>query len=231
LSAAGTVPVVITRSAVVGAALLVALTGCSSAGESAVDRHAHTAGDVMTRARGPIPARAAALLVTGEVGDTRIDAMEVHGSTWGGSVTLRITVTVTRQFDPPSVSTGCYRYSFAYPRQGDWGVPSGVHCPPGPALHLSAAGLPAGVTEQTRTEVVRAVSAVAAVDRGTPSMVAQRIRAAVGPAFTVQPGTADGTAATAFTWVRYGDTCLTAQTSEQSIEVSQPEHGDDCFGG
>ncbi len=221
----------ITRAAVVGAALLVVLTGCSSDSESAVERHAQTAGDVMTRTRGPIPARAAALLVTGNVGDTRIDAMDLHGSTWGGSVTLRITVTRTKEFSSPDISTGCYRFSFAYPRRGDWGEPSGVDCPSGPALRLSAAGLPSAVTDQTRTAVVHALSGLAPNERGVPTTVAQRIRSAIGPAFTVQPGTAEGVASTAFTWVRYGDTCLTAQTSAQAIEVSEPVHGDDCFGG
>jgi hypothetical protein len=119
----------------------------------------------------------------------------------------------------------------AYPRRADWGRPIGVDCPSGPALRLSSAGLPSGVTDQTRAAVVRAVSSLAPAERGAPSAVGQRIRAGVGPAFTVQPGTSSDAAATAFTWVRYGDTCLTAQTSAKEIEVSQPRHGDDCFGG
>ena len=219
------------RAAAVGAAVLVLVTGCSSRSQSAVERHAQTAGDVMTRDHGPIPARAAALLVTGEVGDTRIDAVDLHGTTWGGSVTLRITVTLTKNFGSPDVSTGCYRYSFSYPRQDDWGRPAGVHCPSGPALRLSAAGLPSGVTDQTRVEVVRAVSGLASSDRGVPQPVAQRIRATIGPAFTVQSGTADGPTSTAFTWVRYGETCLKAQTSAREIDVSRPISGNDCFGG
>ena len=35
----------------------------------------------------------------------------------------------------------------------------------------------------------------------------------------------------AFTWVRYGDQCLTAQTSPTEQRVSQPRNGLDCYGG
>ncbi|SHH00224.1 hypothetical protein SAMN05443575_3061 [Jatrophihabitans endophyticus] len=202
------------------------LAACSSPAADAVQQHADTAGVVMTRVRGPIPARVAAASVTGTAADTTIDAMAVRGSTWGGSVVLRIVVNRHAVDVRGSTATRCYRYSFAYPRASDWGKAHETTCPTTRPLDVEHPAMPAGVTARTRVVTVRTLAGLHG-DRARAAAVRAALVAALGSDYTVTVGRQ----LPHYVWIRYGDECLTAQVAARTTHVDQPRSGDDCFGG
>ena len=211
---------------------LLAACGSPTARPSAgadVRRHADVAGTVMSRNRGPVPAGAVAAAVVGTKDDTTIAALTAAGSTWGGTVVLRITVDrgsgTVADVDRAS---RCFVFRFRFPRTGDDGRPHGAACPAGAPLRLSAAAYPVGVDSSTRIAVTAAVGHLSAADRTVASRVTAALRTAVGRYFVVSAGVL---APGVFAWVRYGETCLTVQTSARSLQVSAPRQGNDCFGG
>ncbi len=218
-------------SAVVACALV---AGCSTTStprtlRSAVRDHAVTAGQVMTQVRGPLPARAAALAVAGHTADTTVQALTATGTTWGGVVTLRIEVAdANGDFGSDEHATGCFTYRFAFPRDGDYGIPHEVVCGSGSPLDLTSRPLPTGVDAGTRATVVKAIARVAAPQRGHSETVHAALAGALGADYTITSGAEDRGV---FTWVRYGDECLTAQTSPTEQRVSGPMRGPDCDGG
>ncbi|MEO9240679.1 MAG: hypothetical protein ABI418_21620, partial [Jatrophihabitantaceae bacterium] len=113
------------------------LAGCSvSVSNSArqANQHAEVAGTVMLRSIDPIPAEWAAYQVAGRVGDTTIEAMSATGTTWQGSVVLRITVTIPHTgFGQDETSIRCYSYGFQH-RIEDYQPHRLGHCPAGAAL-------------------------------------------------------------------------------------------------
>lgn len=220
------------RVAAVGAGLglCAMVVGCASnsPSDAQVIRHARTAGEVMTQVRGPLPARAAAARVTGAVDNTVISAAAVHGTTWSGSVTLRITVTLTRtRPHRPDETSRCYRYVFAYPKTSNYGAPHAVSCPHTPAVNVNVPPLPTGVDGTTAAKTSRALNAMSPDARDDPRAIHAALVSALGADYTVTVGAQRPH----FVWVRYGDQCLTARVSPAVVDVDAPRHGDDCFGG
>lgn len=209
-------------------------TGCgashgSNGLDSKIDEHAVTAGYVMTQVRGPLPARAVALRVTGQTPYTTIQALTATGSTWGGVVTLKIDVTDDKPtFGSAEHATRCFTYRFAYPRNPDYGTPHPSSCGQRPPLNLTSTPLPAGVDARTRTAVQRALGKLSPSQRGQSEAVKATLAHALGPDYTIDGGPQDNGVGIL---VRYGDQCLTAETSPTQQRVSQPRNGANCYGG
>lgn len=195
-----------------------------------IDEHAVTAGNVMTQVRGPLPARAVALQVTGQTPYTTIQALTATGSTRGGVVTLKIEVIDEEpSFGTADHATQCFDYRFSYPRNADYRTPHPSSCGQRPPLDLTSPPLPVGIDAGTRTAVQRALGTLSPHQRGQSEAVKATLARALGPDYTIEGGPEDSGV---FTWVRYGDQCLTAQTSPTTEQrVSQPRHGPNCYGG
>ena len=224
-----------TAAVVITVSACVLASGCSASSGSSqlaskVEQHAVTAGNVMTRVRGPLPARAAALQVTGKTPDTTIQALAATGSTWGGVVTLSIEVADNNgSFGTARQVIRCFTYRFAYPRNPDYGMPHPQECGQQPPLDLTSPPLPPnGVDARTRTAVQKALSTLPPTRRGDSDAVKAALAHALGPDYLIEGGSENGGA---FAWVRYGDQCLTAQTSSTEQRVSQPRNGVNCYGG
>ena len=178
---------------------------------------------------GPLPVRAAALSVTGRGVDDTITAVQASGSTWGGSVTLRITVAdPSGAFGSDEHSTACFRYRFTYPRNPDWGTPHQVQCSSNRPLDLNHPRLPAGISDATHKTVVAAVARLTEVQRRSPVDLTQAIQTAIGRYYTIR---ASRHGRGAFAWIRYGDECMSVRTSGAGPRVSNPLQGLDCSGG
>lgn len=183
----------------------------------------------MTQIRGPLPARAAAGRVTGAVNGTTIQAVALHGTTWGGTVTLRISVELDggAPFQQSQRTTRCYRYDFAYPRRSDDGRAHETTCPTTRAIDVDQPPLPAGITAGTRTTARRALTALSADRRNDDTAIRAALVTALGTDYTMSVSLE----IPHFVWIRYGDGCLTAQVSAHTLHVGQPQFGDACFGG
>lgn len=210
----------------------VVLAGCAMAengAASSVSQHAVTAGIVMTRSRGPLPARAVALAVAGHGIDDTIDALAADGTTWGGSATIRISVeNHNGTFGSIEDSSACFRYRFTYPRASDWGKPHRVNCDEVHVIDLTTPALPAGITATTRQTLLRVDAHLTAMQRSDATELARSVRAALGPDYTIS-GAPEGSGV--FVSVRYGDGCISMDTSEPITRISQPIQGPACFGG
>lgn len=224
-----------TAALVITVSACVLASGCSASSSfsqlgSKVEQHAVTAGNVMTQVRGPLPARAAALKITGQTPDTTIQAIAAKGSTWGGVVTLKIDVTDHNgSFGTAQHVIRCFTYRFAYPRNPDYGTPHPLKCGQRPPLVLTSPPLPPdGVDARTRTAVQKALSTLPPTRRGDSDAVKAALAHALGPDYLIEGGSQHGGS---FAWVRYGDQCLTAQTSPTEQRVSQPRNGVNCYGG
>lgn len=209
------------------------VAGCSGASNSAaasVHQHAVTAGNVMTRPRGPVAARAVALAVAGQGTDDTIDALAADGTTWGGSATIRISVeNQNGAFGSTEDSTACFRYRFTYPRASDWGQPHQLNCDEVHVVDLTRPALPSGITSATRTTLLHVVARLLAAQRADAAVLTQSIRTTLGPDYTIA-GAAQG--AGGFVWVRYGDGCISVDASDPNRpQVGQPIQGLACFGG
>lgn len=221
-------------STIVGVLTIATVAGCSGGGtagtsDDAVADHARIAGTVMTRDRGPLPARAAAVEVTGQTSDTTIAALAATGSTWGGTITLRIVVSGTSGTSgSEDRASGCFTYHFAYPRTDDNGHPHEVSCGSRRPLDLTQPPQPTGVTASTRRVVTQVLMHLSAIDRAAAPAVRRSLSRALGADYTIDVGNQDHVV---LGFVRYGEQCLTIAASRAHTTVKGPLHGDDCFGG
>lgn len=202
---------------------------------SAVDRHASTAGNVMSSGRGPLPTRAAALGVTGhsQAADsaTTITALAAHGTTWNGSVVLRIVVETSDGLGASHRSSACFDYLFRYPRTTDSGVPQAVACQHRQPINLRQPPLPKGISVSTKRTVASVMAHAVTATPFTAALARRDLTQALGSDYTYdvgpephEPGTLDG-------FVRYGEQCLKVHVNDGVSDVTGPFTGDTCFGG
>lgn len=209
---------------------------CSQAGQANLKselrarlrQHAETAGNAMTRERGPLPATVIANRVTGggPDSDRTIEALAATGSSVDGEVTLRITVRDDGGvWGEPQQLVECFTYRFNLKERG---TPHKVPCTDTPALDLHDPTVPDRVDDSTRQIVVDALDRLAAQQRAEPATVRAALSEALGPHYSVWSGMQDSEV---FTWVEFGGTCLTVQTTSATQVVSEPLRGKDCSGG
>ena len=222
--------VAVALSALASATLCVACGSSSQGGGAAaqaVASHAAEAGIVMTRGQRPISARSAAALVVGSNGDTRIDALQAEGTTYRGTVVLRISVDQNSGLVSHQQSTECFDYRFRH-RLDDHVPHPRPSCPSSVPLSLTPSTTP-GVSAQTVRAVRSAVAALPAAQRVRVTPVRQAVLAAVGPGYTVLvQRQADGVQVR----VASGNQCMTATVaSGGAVHTSIPMNGTDCAGG
>ncbi|HZZ97982.1 MAG TPA: hypothetical protein VFE19_13245 [Jatrophihabitantaceae bacterium] len=224
------VSVAVALSVLASATLCVACGSSSLGGGSAaqaVASHAGEAGIVMTRGQRPISARSAAALVVGSRGDTRIDALQADGTTYRGSVILRISVEQNSGLVSHQQSTECFDYRFRH-RLDDHVPHPRPSCPSSAPLSLRPSTAP-GVSARTVRAVRRAVAALPAAQRVRVTPVRQAVVAALGPGYTV---IAQPQAGGVQVRVTSGNQCMTATVaSGGAVHTSTPMNGTDCAGG
>jgi hypothetical protein len=217
--------------AAVSLLLLLSLIGCSGARDRAsaraADHHADVAGTVLIRGFEPQPSRWAAWTVAGHRGDTTIDAVSATGTTWNGSLVLRITVDLARNGFDRDRTTRCYRYDFRHIDTDD-NVPHRLdHCPPTPVLVLTAPPPAPALDAADAHTLAQALNALPA--RTVPAV--QRLLASrFGPpaVTSAAPGVGDITFAVND---GYGQRCLHGTLPPRGPARIIAAHGTDCRGG
>jgi len=211
------------------AAAAVGLAGCGateSDAERAADRHAETAGTVMLRGFDPVPARDAAWRVAGHVNGTTIEALRADGTTWNGTIVLRITVDRSTAWTEDS-SVRCYEYDLRH-RIDDY-RPHHRDCPKTPPLVLTQPPSPPPLTADALARWRRALAGLAPSERQDPAAVRRATGRVFGPpavvgAARIPTGVEVG--------VRSGDECVTAVLPPTGAPRLGPSaHGTDCRGG
>lgn len=212
-------------------ALALMVTGCGASGvadnraDGAVEAHARTAGVVMHRGYGPVPAKYAAARVAGQVGDTTIDALEARGSTWSGLVVLRISVTDYSENIGASHSERCFEYRFQRPQPSD--QPKRLdHCPSRPALVLPDPTSLPRVDQHTRNAIDVALQALPSQDRDDPNSVRSALRTRLGPEYQLE---VSREAAGVALRVMSDDECITGTVAPGSVTLGRPLQGTACF--
>lgn len=211
------------------AAAAVTLAACSaaeSATERAADRHAETAGLVMLRGIDPIPAQDAAWAVAGHVNGTTIEALRAEGTTWRGTVVLRIEVDQSTAWTSHR-ATRCYEYDFRH--SIDDFRPHHRACPRTSPLVLTSPPSPPPLTDAALARLRRTLAALDPAHRRDPTAVQRATATVFGPpahvgAVRVSTGVELG--------VRSGDECVTAEVPPTGSPIIGPERrGADCRGG
>ena len=163
------------------AAVMVA--GCSaghvvtSASARSAAAHATTAGMVMSQDPAERSANDAAWLVVGQNGDTTIEALEATGTTYDGTVVLRITVQGSGTF-ADDTATRCYSYHLVH-RIGA-STPTALTCPPVQPVRLTS---PAAKPDLTTAAEMSRFHRVLADVRPSGATYAARVVAALTAAF------------------------------------------------
>jgi hypothetical protein len=206
-----------------------AVTGCT-AGETAsqrsADAHAVTAGEVMSRGgRPPISASDAAWAVVGTGVDDTINALSATGTTYAGSVVLRITVNHST-FDE---YTSCYRYSFKH-SVDDFRPAKLKTCPTSAPLTLTSPPPEPVVDTPARIAALTALlHHLTPAQRNDPASIRSELVAIFPPPISVYADKiSDGTVEVG---ARTFDTCVAAYVSPQDQVSVHPAHGADCHGG
>lgn len=200
------------------------------------DAVANTAGTVMLRGLGPIPAQDAAWQVVGTLSDRSIEALQADGTTYQGTVVLRITTGLDAGQGARPV-TRCYRYLFRR-RIDDVHPQSLASCPTRPALSLTSPPPAVAVTEGTRSTLIAALNTLTPAELNSPAA----IRTALLPKFppplvliTSGPGT--GVNAAIFvtimnTQADFATSCVTAYLAPgRPWDVQPVANGPACRGG
>jgi hypothetical protein len=207
------------------------MTGCAAArgpaSARAADRHADVAGTVLVRGFEPQPSRWAAWTVAGQRDDTTIDAMSATGTTWNGSLVLRITVDIARNGFDRDGTTRCYRYDFQHVDTDD-NVPHRLdHCPVTPALVLTAPPPAPALDAQDAHALAQALDALPA--RTVPA-VRRVLASRFGPpaVTSAAPGVGNITFAVND---GYGQRCLHGTLPPRGPARITAAHGTDCRGG
>jgi hypothetical protein len=211
----------------------VAIAGCAghigqSASRRSVDSHAQTAGIVMTRAPYESPSPTAAWTVAGQSGDTEIEALTANGTTWKGTVVLRITVRIDRGPRPEDLTTRCFRYDFNQADAND-SRPHALSCPSTPALELASPPPAPDLGTVQAQSLARALEALTASQRLDVSAVNTLLKSrfpapAVTSAAPLDPDTVS-------IGVHYADACIIGELPRAGAARLVATHGADCRGG
>ena len=215
---------------------LALLAGCGSSGghgnsaggdtDKAADQHARAAGVVLTRSLDPEPSSWAAYAVVGTAGDTTIEALRADGTTYDGTVVLRITVQRNAgRFDSAS-SVRCYRYRLAHTT--DDATPAQLDCPATGALSLTA---PPAAPDLSSAGAKRLTSVLAGLDaqrRSDPAAVRAAVVTAFGPPAIATVGPQGQQLSIN---VRAGERCLIGTLAPTGTPAVRPVQGTDCRGG
>lgn len=172
-----------------------------------------------------MPATDAAWGVVGTGVDDTITALVATGTTYSGSVVLRISV-YSSEADQ---STTCYRYSFTH--SGDDSRPTKLaSCPTGPALTLTTPAPEPVVDTTARLNALTALlHHLTPAQRDDPAAVRKALAAIFPPPIGVYADqTSDGTLEVG---ARTFDTCVAGYVSPQMRVSVYPAHGADCHGG
>jgi len=219
------------RRCVAGAVCMTTLltAGCATSSvrsREQADAHAVTAGRVMTRTDYAMPSTSAAAMVVGTAGDTTIEALVAAGTTWDGSVLLRIRVRVDPGKFDSDTTTRCYRYDLDHTT--DEARPAPTDCPataplvltsppPGPDLSADATAL-AAAFDQVPTE-----------QRLNVQYVAGLLRQQFASPAEVMVGLSDPLTMSAT--VSFEDRCLLGILPSTGAARVASARGSDCHGG
>ena len=169
-----------------------ALSGCGAgslletSAERSADRHATIAGTVMIRDNWQRSANDAAYMVVGRGTDDTIDALKVEGTTYHGTVVLRITVEDSNEFgDGPA--TRCYQYIFRH--QGDDQTPARVPCT-GQVVTLTEPLVEPSFDPPAAAKLAGVLRRLVAQHTADAATIQRQVQAAFGPPVTVQAGPA-----------------------------------------
>ena len=214
--------------AVITAIGLGGATACGiveSSSQRSADKHALTAGEVMVRGIAPIPARDAAWYVVGRGTDDTIEALAASGTTYSGTVVLRITV-VSSESDS---STTCYRYTFTH-SMNDIHPDRLGGCPRTPALTLTTpAPLPDVTSADRLAKLTALLHRLTPAQLADPSSVRSPLVSIFPPPISVATDRApDGTFEME---ARTVQTCVYATVTTRGQVGVYPGHGTDCRGG
>jgi hypothetical protein len=218
-------------------AAIVALlaVGCSSGARSGptaraqADRTAERAGTVMTRADYAVPSTAAAWQVVGQKGDTTVDVLTATGTTWKGSVTLRVTVDITAGDFEKDTATRCYRFAFDRSDQNDADAHALTRCPTGAAIALASPAAGPALSATEARELGAALGRLSAKQRGAPETVRHLLAGRFPPPSTTTVGRVTATAVSID--VHYQDRCLIGELPAIGTPRIVAGAGTDCRGG
>lgn len=212
---------------------LALLAGCGASArtgggsvDSAADQHARAAGVVLTHSLDPEPSRWAAFAVAGTVGDTTIEALQADGTTYAGTVVLRITVERNPgQFDSAR-SVRCYRYRLAHTTAD--ATPLHIDCPATAALALTSPPAAPDLSTAGATRLSTVLARLSVAQRTDQAAVRAAVVAAFGPPAIVTVGRQ---AAGMSINVRAEQQCLLATVAPAGAPAVRPVQGPDCRGG
>lgn len=233
--AAGRRRLAVSSALVLSSLSLTALTLAAYAGSSLAppsagegERHAVTAGNVMTRSLYPVPAVAAAWEVTGRSRDTTIDALTASGTTWAGSIVLRVDVSLNASTFNADRTTRCYRYTFAH--RIDDATPHALdRCPPGPALVLTAPPPGPDLSATRAAQLDAFLQRLNPAQQHDPTVIAALlVKQFPSPSSTSASQAGIGVVSLR---VAYADRCLLGQLGPGDVVRSTAAHGTNCQGG
>jgi hypothetical protein len=200
--------------------------GAGSATDKAADQHAQAAGVVMTRSLDPEPSKWAAYAAVGTAGDTTIEALQADGTTYDGTVVLRITVERNAGQFNSAKSVRCYRYRLAHTT--DDATPQQLDCPATAALTLATPPAAPDLSTAGAKRLTAVLTTLSSAQRADQAAVRAVVTKAFGPPAIVTVGSQ---AQEISINVRAEEQCLLAMLAPTGAPAVRPVHGPDCRGG
>ena len=195
---------------------------------SEADDHATTAGLAMTNKPYEEPSSAAAFRVVGRKENTTIEALSATGTTWRGSVVLRVTVALDPQLPQPDQTVRCYRYLFDRSSVDDARPKRLSQCPDSAALVLSSPAPGPDLTSKAASQLASTLTALPAEKRTAAVVSTLLVRLYPAPVSTA----AEQSGPTTVTFrVNDENACLLGKLPVRGVAHVVAAVGTDCRGG
>lgn len=191
------------------------------------DKHASNAATAMVQSQFEIPTAYAASNVVGTSSDTTIDAMRATGTTYNGTVVLRITVSIASgMYEGDHYAQRCYEYDFNHTSFSN--EPQQVRCPSGAPLNLQNLP-PLALADTDSPKLLQTLNNIPAANRNNVTVVKEAVTTAFPyPKDVTVVSNKNGIEVS----IKSGTTCLTgAVTSNTAVTVGKVASGYACLGG